>query len=51
MSNVKMAQDYEAFFDNEGYNEEERQATLEFMRELFSLIITELNANTDDDRL
>jgi hypothetical protein len=46
-----MAKDYEVFFDNVGFNEEERQITLDYMKELFSLIITELNANTDNDRL
>lgn len=46
-----MAKDYEAFFDNVGFDEEERQLTLDFMKELFSLIITELNVNTNNDRL
>lgn len=40
-----MAKDYEAFFDNVGFDEEERQVTLDFMKELFSLILTDLKTN------
>lgn len=48
---LKMAKDYEAFFENVGLDEDERQITLDYMKELFSLIISELKSNANNDKL
>ncbi len=46
-----MVTDYEAFFDSVGFDEEERQIALNYIRELFGLIILDLNTDTEDDWL
>ena len=43
-----MVTDYEAFFDSVGFDEEERQVALDYIKELFGLILLDINTEKDD---